>query len=78
MSLCGIQPGRFLANPVSDFVWSEGEAEACVCWELEASGGKIGDGLPGQQIRFGRGRAPPLWLHNVFGMKASLFLFENK
>ena len=34
----------------------EEEAEAGVCWELEASGGKIGDGLQGQLIRFGRGR----------------------
>ena len=78
MSLCGIQPGWFLANLVSGFVWSEEKAEACVCWELEASNGKIGDGLQGQQMRFGRGRAPPLWFHNIFGMKASLFLFENK
>lgn len=49
-----------------------------MCWELEASGREIGGGLQGQQIRFGRGREPPLWLRNIFGMKASLFLFENK
>lgn len=32
----------------------------------------------GSGFQLERGRAPPHWLHHVFGMKASLFLFESK